>query len=224
MKLRSPYLNPFRAFVEHSTEDTDEQISAIENNMSRAVMSALAQSERIESLIAFLQQLAKHTRSNILKERMETLANSLQGMDLNTVEVGLQSWPGEQRQALTTTHVLLIGIRSSHVEKWTSHGPAPSAPKPDAWIYAPGKLLAVFEFKNDDFPLNAVQIASYGHALGIFPARVNVPRPQPGHGFSLDEASALQGVGAHHVEVIALHGFSEEEASDAAGGVQGHRP
>ena len=192
MILHSPYLNPFRAFLERRTEDTDEQLSAIENNMSRAVMSALAQSERIESLTSFLQQLAKYTASNILRERMETLAKGLQGMDLNTVEVGLQSWPADERRGLSATDVLLIGIRSSHFEKWTTRGTAPSAPKPDAWIYVPGKLLVVFEFKNDDFPLDAVQIASYAHALEIFPAPVNVPRPQPGHGLSPDEASAVQ--------------------------------
>jgi hypothetical protein len=191
MKLHSPYLNPFRAFLERRTEDTDEQISAIENNMSRAVMSALAQSERIESLASFLQQLAKHTPSKILRERVDTLANSLQGIDPNTVEVGLQSWPGDERRGLSATDVLLIGIRSSFVEKWTAQRPAPSAPKPDAWIYARGKLLVVFEFKNDDFPLDAVQIASYGHALEIFPATVDVPRPQPGHVLSPDEASAV---------------------------------
>jgi len=192
MKLRSPYLNPFRAFLERGTEDTDEQASAIENNMSRAVMSALAQIERIESLTSFLQALANYTISNILTERIKTLANRLQGMDPNTVEVGLQTWPGDERQGLPLTNVLLIGIRSSQFEKWTARRPAPSAPKPDAWIYVPGKMLVVFEFKNDDFPLDAVQIASYGHALEIFPVPAHAPRPQPGHVLSPDEAFAVE--------------------------------
>jgi hypothetical protein len=192
MKLRSPYLNPFRAFLERGTGDTDEQVSAIENNMSRAVMSALAQIERIESLTSFLQELANHTTSNILTERIKTLANSLQGMDPNTVEVGLQTWPGDERRGLPATNVLLIGIRSSSVEKWTAERPAPSAPKPDAWIYAPGKMLVVFEFKNDALPLDAVQIASYGHALEIFPVPAHVPRPQPEHRLNKDEATTVQ--------------------------------
>jgi hypothetical protein len=192
MKLRSPYLNPFQAFLERRAEDTDEQISAIENNLSRAVMSALAHSERMESLASFLQQFGNHTRSTVLRERVNTIAESLQGLDPNTVHVGLQTWPSEERRGLAAASVLLIGIRSSHFYKWTTQRPAPSAPKPDAWIYAPGKMLAVFEFKDDDFPLDAVQIASYAHALEIFPAQANVPRPQPGQGLSAEEASAVQ--------------------------------
>ncbi|HEV3146738.1 MAG TPA: hypothetical protein VGZ47_22825 [Gemmataceae bacterium] len=119
MKLHSLYLNPFRAFPEIITEDTNEQkedtekqISAIENNMSRAVMLALAQCERIESLIVFLQQLATDGKSNKLRKRIETLTNSLQGMDPNTVHVGLQAPPDDVRRALPPAAILLIGIRS----------------------------------------------------------------------------------------------------------------
>lgn len=192
MKLRSPYLNPFQAFQERRPEDIEEEISAIENNMSRAAMSALAQIERIESLISFLKQLAKHARSNKLRERIETVANSLEGMDPNAVEVGLQTWPEDERRALSASDVLLIGIRSSHSEKWTVQRLAPLAPKPDAWIHAAGRMLAVFEFKNDDWPLDAVQMASYGHALEIFSPSAKVPQAEPGHGLSPDEAATVQ--------------------------------
>ena len=59
MNLHSQYLNPFRAFLERRAEDEDQQLSAIENNMSRAVLSALGHTERIDSgrLAALVEDL-----------------------------------------------------------------------------------------------------------------------------------------------------------------------
>jgi hypothetical protein len=53
-------------------------------------------------------------------------------------------------------------------------------------------LLVVFEFKNDGSPLDAVQIASYGHWLGIFQGLVDVPLLQAGRRAGDEYASAVQ--------------------------------
>lgn len=189
MQLHSPYLNPFRAFTERVTDAEDGELTAIENNMSRAVMLALGKIERIESFASFLLHLSQQTKSAKLKARIETLANSIEGTDPSALEVDLQTWPGPERRSAETS-VLLIGVRSSNNDKWTHHRCAPSAPRPDAWIYVPGKLLVVFEFKNDDFPLDAAQMACYAQGLGILPP--DVPCPEPGCCLTEQGADAVQ--------------------------------
>ncbi|GEM_PF-4693672 len=193
MKLHSPYLNPFQSLPERGIEEPDEPISAIENNMSRALFSALANAEEMDGLTTILRELAQHKDSRgstELKDRIEILASAIREVDPNTVEVGLQGWPTCALPEPANRNVVLIGIRSSHHEKWTSQQPAPADPRLDGWIHVPGKLLIIFEFKNDEKPLDATQISAYGHRLGIFPA--DVPRPEAGCLLSLEQAHAVQ--------------------------------
>ena len=77
--------------------------------------------------------------------------------------------------------VVLIGISSSYDDIWThDQRCAPETPQPDAWIYIPGRMLLVFECKNDEHPLDATQISSYAHELKLLMENEGVPRATRG--------------------------------------------
>ncbi len=111
----------------------------------------------------------------------------LQKIENDAVEVHLQSWPSDEVIG-ASVKVLLIGISSSRVAEWTHKDRiAPATPRADAWIHVPGKVLIVFECKNDDHPLDATQMSAYAHKLGLVIAGT-FPCAKPG--LSLDEPEA----------------------------------
>lgn len=194
MKLNSDHLNPFQAFPERQLDSTEEECpgSAIENNLSRSVFSALANAEHPCVLATFLQVLGRHG-SAALRERIEAIAETLRNTDPGKVEFGLQTWPAAAMREREGLQVILIGISSSHEGDWTHDQRfAPEDPCPDAWIYVPGEMLLVFECKNDEHPLDATQISAYAHALGLLTAMDCVPRAEPG-GF-LESATKAEDV------------------------------
>ncbi len=77
MKLHSVYLNPFQPFPEREIEKPDDESprTAIEDNLSRAVFSALANADGPYALAMFLQDLAP-CGSPELCAHTETMANS----------------------------------------------------------------------------------------------------------------------------------------------------
>jgi hypothetical protein len=141
----------------------------------------------------FLETLAQHG-SQALRDRAKELAGTLRDTDSTLVEVDLQTWPDAAMQEGEPPKILLIGISSSSDREWThDQRPAPEQPRPDAWIYIPGKLLVVFECKNDEHSLDATQISAYAHALGLLKDEDNVPRAKPGSKLaSATEAQAVQ--------------------------------
>jgi hypothetical protein len=197
MKLHSPYLNPFQPFPERGLDGQGEERPrfAIEDNMSRAVFSALANAEHPGALVLFLEKLAEQALSSALQARTQTLAAVLSKTEASKIEIDLQSWPTaalQDKNVLKNT--LLIGISSSHREAWThDQRLAPSSPRADAWICVPGEMLVVFECKNDEHPLDATQMSAYAHQLGIFTAGAGVPCAEPGSTLdSPEEAQAVQ--------------------------------
>lgn len=182
MNLRSDYLNPFQPFPERELNSDGRECprDAIEDNMSRAVFSALGNAEGTCALAMFVQVLAQRG-SPVLRSLAEALATALRTTDANAVEVGLQTWPTAAVEERKGQNVLLIGISSSHCSAWThDQRAAPSLPRPDAWIYVPGRLLLVFECKNDEHSLDATQEPAYAHALGLLTGESSVPRASPG--------------------------------------------
>jgi hypothetical protein len=193
MKLHSVYLNPFQPFPERELDDrgVERPRDALEDNLSRAVFSALGNAESARVLALFLQALAKDS-SPQLRERTDALAELLRNTDVNKVEVGLQSWPAAAVRERAGTNVLLIGISSCHYTDWThDKRPAPSDARPDAWIYVPGALLLVFECKNDEHPLDATQVSAYAHQLLLVTSH-DVPRAEPGSTLSPTQAQVVQ--------------------------------
>ncbi len=165
-----------------------------------------------------------------LRTRIEALVKTIRNInDSNTIEFGLQAWPVaamKERENLDM-EVLLIGISSSHHEStWTyNQRPAPEYPKPDAWIYVPGKMLLVFEFKNDEHPLDATQISTYAHRLGLLHDDDGVPQAKAGGTLaSAEDAKKVQTACAEFVlnapwskVVEALKKIKKEERIDAIG-------
>ena len=178
MKLHSDYLNPFQPFPERELDNQGEERprSAIEDNLSRSVFSALANAEQPFVLAMFLQALAPHG-SPALCARTEALAETLRHTEPSKVEYGLQTWPAAAMRELESPQVLLIGISSSHGSTWTHNQRlATEDPRPDAWIYVPRQMLLVFECKNDEHPLDATQVSDYAHSLKLLTKKDNVPR------------------------------------------------
>lgn len=174
------YLNPFQPFVERERDGPGEWRRAIENNMSRSVLSALANAEEPLALGMFLQELAQHAGSRDLRTRVEAFAAALGRVDLGKVEFDLQSWPSESALREPANRIILIGIASSHEKEWTyKERAAPGRPCADGWIHVPGEMLLVFEFKSDDHPLDATQISDYVHALRLLSVG-GAPRAAPG--------------------------------------------
>ena len=236
MKLHSAYLNPFQPFPEleinncvKASEDGKEPLRhAIEDNMSRAVLSAIANTESPLAVSMFLKALASHG-SSALRTRIEACSQTIRNIkDSNTIEFGLQAWPVaamEERENLDM-EVLLIGISSSHKGTWThDQRSAPEYPKPDAWIYVPGKILLVFEFKNDEHPLDATQISAYAHYLKLFTEKDDVPQAKAGGTLnSVEEAKKVQNACANLVldaswstVVKALSDIQQQEDIDGIG-------
>jgi hypothetical protein len=194
MKLHSKYLNPFQSFPERQVDSQDDEClgPAIENNMSRAVFSALANAETSNVLATFVEHLAKNPRygSDTLCNRLRHLAAVLRQTDPSKVEVGLQAWPADAVKERLGREVYLIGISSCGV--WThDQRSAPTEPRADAWIYVPEKMLLIFEFKNDEHSLDATQVSAYIHALGL-PGVDDVPRAEPRSKLSDEQAQAVQ--------------------------------
>ncbi|NLX96301.1 MAG: hypothetical protein GXY83_08995 [Rhodopirellula sp.] len=197
MKLHSPYLNPFQPFVERERESDDpaqaakdRPRAAIENNLSRAVFSALANAERSSVPAGFLSILASGAAngSPALCERMKALAERLRHTDPNRVEFGFQTWPAAAMRKREGLKIILIGISSSYERNWThDQREAPEHPCPDGWIHVPGEMLLVFECKNDEFPLDATQISAYAHHLCLLTENDHVPHAQPGQKLSCAE-------------------------------------
>jgi hypothetical protein len=193
MKLHSVYLNPFQPFPERELDGkgVERPRDAVEDNLSRAVFSALGNAESPEAFAFLLQNLGKDS-SPVLRERTIALAEILRTTDQGKVEVGLQTWPDTAVRERAGNKVLLIGISSSHRSGWThDQRPAPSDARPDAWIYIPRALLVVFECKNDAHPLDATQVSAYAHHLMLLAGR-DVPRAEPGSTLSLEQAQAVQ--------------------------------
>jgi hypothetical protein len=193
MKLHSVYLNPFQPFPERELDGkgVERPRDAVEDNLSRAVFSALGNAESPHALALFLQDIAKDS-SPLLRERTEALAEILRNTDPSKVEVGLQSWPDTAVRERAGRNVFLLGISSSHFSNWThDQRPASSDPRLDAWIYVPGTMLLVFECKNDEHPLDATQISASAHDLKLLTGD-DVPRAEPGSTLSLAQAQAVQ--------------------------------
>lgn len=177
MNLDSVYLNPFQPFPEREIEKSGEESprTAIEDNLSRAVFSALANADGPYALAMFLQDLAPYG-SPALCARTKTLAKRLQDTEPSKVEFGLQTWPAAAMQERDRLQVLLIGISSSHGHAWTyDQRKAPTEPRPDAWVYVRGQMLLVFECKNEEHPLDATQISAYAHYLQLLTKEDKVP-------------------------------------------------
>jgi hypothetical protein len=195
MKLHSAYLNPFQPFPEREMgkRGEEEPRSATEDNLSRSVLSALANAKGPFAAAEFLQSLVAPQSSPALCTRVEKAAALLRGAAPDDVEFDLQSWPETAMQEWKSLAVLLIGVSSSHRGAWThDQRPAPEKPRPDAWIYVPGKVLLVFEFKTDEHPLDATQISAYAHSLKLLREADNVPRAEPGQYLKKEEAWAVQ--------------------------------
>lgn len=197
VKLHSPHLNPFQSYPERALDTTAARPrGAVEDNLSRAVFTALGNANGPAALALFLRSLATspHSRcSDHLRERTRRLADAIQAGDPEAIEIGLQSWP-EAALRHRPEGVLLVGISSSHRDGWThDQRPAPESARPDAWVHVPGKVLVVFECKNDENPLDATQMSAYAHALGLLKERDNVPRAAAGSTLaSADEARLVQ--------------------------------
>lgn len=193
MKLQSNYLNPFQPFPEREFDNRgkDRPRSAIENNLSRSVFSALANTDSPAVLAAFLQALVQQHGSSKLQGRMKAFAERI--TDMSKVEFGLQTWP-VHALGLESSKKVLIGISSSHQRtSWThNQRKAPMNPQPDAWIYVPGQMLLVFEWKNDEHPLDATQMSAYAHLLELLTENDNVHNAAPGK--CLDSAEQAEKV------------------------------
>jgi len=197
MKLHSVYLNPFQPFPERELDRRDEERpeSAIEDNLSRSVFSALANAAHPRVLAKFLQALVQQHGSLALRDRLEDLVKTLLSTDPSEVEFGLQSWPAAAMGRRDSLKIILIGISSSHERAWThDQRLAPKEnPRFDAWIYVPEEMLLVFECKNDEHPLDATQVSAYAHDLGLLTEKDRVPCAQPGLTLtSVEEAQAVQ--------------------------------
>src|SRR5436305_1469569 len=112
MKLHSVYLNPFQPFPERERDSEDVARPAIEDNLSRALFSALGNAENPSVLAMFLEALAQH-RSPALSDRTKKLAETLGDTDSTKVEFDLQTWPDAAMQERENLQILLIGISSS---------------------------------------------------------------------------------------------------------------
>lgn len=195
MKLHSNYLNPFQPFPEREFDNRgkDRPPTAIENNLSRSVFSALANADSPAVLAAFLHSLVQQHGSPQLQDRMKAFAETLRVTDTSKIEFGLQTWPALAIQELECRKKVLIGISSSHQRTWThNQRKAPINPQPDAWIYVPKQMLLVFEWKNDEHSLDATQISAYAHCLGLLTENDNVPKAAVG--MCLDSAEQAQAV------------------------------
>ncbi|MDA1053598.1 MAG: hypothetical protein O3C40_24385 [Planctomycetota bacterium] len=196
MKTNSEWLNPFQPFPERDdTNDgkDDGPSTAIEDNLSRSVVSALANAEDTAVLFEFLQALAEHG-SSTLRERIKKIAEVIRNCETpEEVEFGLQTWPTNAVEHRDHLSVVLIGVSSSHTQAWTHDQRfAPRDPRPDAWVYIPHQALVVFEFKNDEHPLDATQISAYAHDLGLLQPADNVPRAVSGSCIGSAEAAIVQ--------------------------------
>lgn len=195
MKLYSAYLNPFQPFPERVTwygeqqllykaDKTDKPIkTAIENNLSRAVFSALANAEHPSTLALFLEGLLKNSQSNQLTSKIKNVIEALSHPTIKEeIAIGLQLAPSKKLISdFETVPRLLVGISSSTQNIWTHDTrPAPKTPLPDAWIYIPQTMLLIFECKNDESPLDATQISAYAHHFGLLKAEQGVPNAEPG--------------------------------------------
>lgn len=197
MKLHSAYLNPFQPIAERNSRDDDEGHcrTALENNMTRSVLSALANAADAKALAMFLRALAPHG-SEALRVRLEKIVETLQALgpdDWSRLEVDLLTkWPVDPAREREQLDVLLIGI-SSHHANWTPDGRCASDTcLPDAWVYLPGRLLLVFECKNDKDPLDATQISEYVHRLALTGDPSGVPRAARGAKLTPEEAKKVQ--------------------------------
>jgi hypothetical protein len=163
--------------------------------MSRSIFCALAHADGDSAWAVFLQQLAQHAKSKSprLASRLEELAKALQPTPAN-IQFDLQAWPPARAFEDREAERLLIGISSSHATGWTfGTRAAPSSPCADAWIYVPGHVLIVFEFKNDAHSLDATQVSAYLHALGLVTENDGVPKAEPRcHLEDSDQAKRVQ--------------------------------
>jgi hypothetical protein len=159
--------------------------------MSRAVFSALANAEHSDALARFVEELAQNPvyGSVGLRDRLKSLAAILRATDPGNVELGVQSLPRDAVKERAGKDVYLIGVSSGG--PWTHDRFAASEPIADAWIYVLGKLLLVFEFKNDEHSLDATQISTYVHALKLLGA-AGVHEAALGSTLSPAEAQAVK--------------------------------
>ena len=196
MKLLSPYLNPFQPYPERDlgTDADGCPRSAIEDNLSRAVFTALASGPDAGPLVAFLRGLVPADASPALSERLQALLAVVESSDPDCIEVGLQGWPDRTTSVEPPERRVLVGVSSSHTDPWTpDQRQAPESPCIDAWIRVPGLALIGFEFKTDDHPLDATQMSAYAHELGLLDPALRVPRAAPGTSLaSASEARAVQ--------------------------------
>ena len=91
MKLNSVRLNPFQPFPERDSgaKNNVGPSTSIEDNLSRSVISALANAEDTSVLAEFLQALAKHG-SPPLRKRIEKITEAIR--DYKTQEaISLQA-------------------------------------------------------------------------------------------------------------------------------------
>jgi hypothetical protein len=184
----SAYLNPFQPFPEREVnpEKDGDVGAAIENNLSRAVFSALANAEDGRAAAIFLREL-KRAGSSALHETVNACRDVLLRPDGVKIEFGLQKWPASV-EISSIRHVLLVGISSSHASKWThKHRCVPANPIADAWLHVPGELLVVFECKNDEHPQDATQIGFYAHKLGLLKREQDFTCPAVGESLHCPE-------------------------------------
>ncbi len=202
---QNPYLNPFQPFPERNLDLVGEERprSAIEDNMSRAMFSALLNTENPAGVLALiLQELARERCSPDLERRVAELCESLRSRHECPVEVHLQSWPPQKVIDDAGPNVFLIGISSDHRTDWThNQRTAPENPRADAWIDIPGKALLVFECKNDQYPQDATQIGTYAHMLF---KSCSFPRAEPRETLkSREEAEEVQAACKTHLVIDA---------------------
>ena len=126
-----------------------------------------------------------------VKTRIDEVVKTLRMLHPDgEIRVQLQSWPNEALKEGAQAK-LLIGIRSTHENQWThDKRRATARPRADAWVNLLGKLLLVFECKNDDYPLDATQMSDYGHDLGLLTAEV--PRAKGGAFLTSQEACQVK--------------------------------
>jgi hypothetical protein len=183
VKLHSEYLNPFQPFSEREIdeEECEDRRPAIEDNLTRAVFSALANARDTQPLVVLLRALSAHAQSSQVQEQVGRVIAALVAADPAHVEWDVQRPLERALPERDTVLVLLIGIPSSHVRKWTHKDRCASeCCRADAWVYVPGKALIVFECKNDSHPLDGTQMWAYAHDLGLVPDEVGIPRPSVG--------------------------------------------
>jgi hypothetical protein len=193
MNLCSFYLNPFQPFPERQLDGKggESPRDALEDNLSRAVFSALGNAGSSHALALFLNDLATHA-SPLLRERTQAIAEILRTTDATKINVGLQTWPDQAVAECPGRNVLLVGISSAHYRDFThEQRSAPVHPRADAWIHVPNAVLVVFECKNDRHPLDATQVSAYAHHLRL-PTWNDLPCPEPGSTLSLEEARTVQ--------------------------------